>query len=930
MFLLSGLEAACPSLLTHLRAFSIPVLQTVNNSPVHSGLNSYCMKKLLFAVLILMSYVSFAQTTGYFRYDSVRIQRGGGNATLIIENATRNVTNGFLQNYGEGRTRFARALDSVWVDGDSLRFRYGLTTIAVLAPGGGPSFGFFNDETNSGGSTTKDADGQNFTLTGADTLTLGFNELVLSSISSGEIDENTEFVMRSTDNGRVFTASANSFLFGLGDAVMFENREVDIQDNDFRFISSVGGYGFFPDYKFTPGSVSFSFSGDGVYTTTDYVFNGNSVLMTFQKEDTVSGMYIDATNYDNININLLATGKILIQSDSVLLNRIQTVSDTTSRKPLIIDDDGYVYRLDHWPGSGSGDTPTLDEVTAAGNTSTSQIIVETDVADNSVVSAFTARRKRTSGTPGNGIGTAITFEAPVNIGVAAKTNEIQSYWQDATVGTRSARMLIRGVRNGSESDWFALDGQYAYLYTGVTDTLATRKWVRDNFSGGSVEYGNGILELGDSPFGLTKPNDSTYAIDTADADLQEWIEGLVPQGSSVTLTDDPTALVADYAMGIDTSSRKRPFVKILNVVYWLPIADSTIILTALGVPNNFTATMVDHESIDLDWEDVENEIGYLIYRNTTSDFGTATLIHTAAANATSYTDTGLDAETQYFYWIIAQGDGENYSNSYSTMADATTDEDPSFDADSEAYLDRVAAHGVTITSTDRERFSTLFETLKADGTYTIPLDMYFFGWSNADANAEPLKAVNPDITWVNSSTHASTGVTGNGTNSYGNTSVAANVLTLNNTHLCVYTRTSPTQSVAEIGARGSAATSRFEIQTRTSGNTLSYMNSNTAGVSVSTATNGIGMFVSTRTSSTDFRVFRNGTQVGSTATTTNDGTMPTGNIYILATNSNGSASLHSGREVIMASFGSSFTPTQAANYTTAWNALITAYGLNTF
>lgn len=94
------------------------------------------MKKLLLALLTLISISAYSQTTGYLRYDTVRVQRTGGNSTLVIENATRTLTNGFLQNYSEGRTRFARALDSVWIDGDSIRFRYGTTTLAVLAPGG--------------------------------------------------------------------------------------------------------------------------------------------------------------------------------------------------------------------------------------------------------------------------------------------------------------------------------------------------------------------------------------------------------------------------------------------------------------------------------------------------------------------------------------------------------------------------------------------------------------------------------------------------------------------------------------------------------------------------------------------------------------------------------------------------------------------------
>lgn len=94
------------------------------------------MRNILLLFFILLSTAALSQSTGYLRYDTVRVQKIGGNSTLIIENATRNLDGAFLQNYSQGRTRFAHALDSVWVDGDSIRFRYGSATIAVLAGGG--------------------------------------------------------------------------------------------------------------------------------------------------------------------------------------------------------------------------------------------------------------------------------------------------------------------------------------------------------------------------------------------------------------------------------------------------------------------------------------------------------------------------------------------------------------------------------------------------------------------------------------------------------------------------------------------------------------------------------------------------------------------------------------------------------------------------
>src|SRR5690606_37455953 len=95
------------------------------------------MKKLLF-ILLLLPFFGTAQTIGHFRYDTTKFYKVGGNTTVQIENSTKNLTNSFLQNYGEGRTRFAYALDSVWISGDSIKFRYGLDTLSFEKGGGTP------------------------------------------------------------------------------------------------------------------------------------------------------------------------------------------------------------------------------------------------------------------------------------------------------------------------------------------------------------------------------------------------------------------------------------------------------------------------------------------------------------------------------------------------------------------------------------------------------------------------------------------------------------------------------------------------------------------------------------------------------------------------------------------------------------------------
>lgn len=104
------------------------------------------MKKLLLIATMLWG-VAYGQSTVYVRGDTTRIQKIGGNATLIVENATRNVTNGVMTNAGGGKTQFSAPssvplLDSVWREPgkDSLFWRKAGTRYAVkdsIGSGGG-------------------------------------------------------------------------------------------------------------------------------------------------------------------------------------------------------------------------------------------------------------------------------------------------------------------------------------------------------------------------------------------------------------------------------------------------------------------------------------------------------------------------------------------------------------------------------------------------------------------------------------------------------------------------------------------------------------------------------------------------------------------------------------------------------------------------
>jgi hypothetical protein len=98
-----------------------------------------------------------------------------------------------------------------------------------------------------------------------------------------------------------------------------------------------------------------------------------------------------------------------------------------------------------------------------------------------------------------------------------------------------------------------------------------------------------------------------------------------------------------------------------------PVGGTT--LPQLSTPSAFTATP-SGSSVNLSWSDVANEIAYKVYWSGVNDFSSAGLATTTAANATTYTKTGLSNGPWYF-WVVAVGDGTTYSDSNPASASAT-------------------------------------------------------------------------------------------------------------------------------------------------------------------------------------------------------------------------------------------------------------------
>jgi hypothetical protein len=243
------------------------------------------------------------------------------------------------------------------------------------------------------------------------------------------------------------------------------------------------------------------------------------------------------------------------------------------------------------------------------------------------------------------------------------------------------------------------------------------------------------------------------------------------------------------------------------------------------------------------------------------------------------------------------------------------------DADATAFI---AAAGIT-NLTQAAAISTLVNDLKTYGLWTKMKALYPFVGGSAASHKFNLKDPRDldaayRLVFSGGWTHTSTGALPNGTTGYADTKLNPTLsCTLNNTHLSFYSRTNiasnlgqwdisandgdfaPTLSLTS-GYQGVAYSDQYSYVHGSNGRT-SFANTNTTG-----------FYISSRTSNTSLKFFRNDV-VRSTSTTLHSGTMPNRSIYI-GRNTAG-AIAYSSKESAFASIGDGLTDTDASNFYTA-------------
>jgi|GEM_PF-1642433 len=95
--------------------------------------------------------------------------------------------------------------------------------------------------------------------------------------------------------------------------------------------------------------------------------------------------------------------------------------------------------------------------------------------------------------------------------------------------------------------------------------------------------------------------------------------------------------------------------------------------TLINEPSNLVVSSVDQNSIQVSWQDNSSaETGYEVQRRVSG--GSFSSVQTVAANATSFTDTGLDADTVYYYRVRTVSSVIN--SNFTAEAIGTTSSEP--------------------------------------------------------------------------------------------------------------------------------------------------------------------------------------------------------------------------------------------------------------
>jgi hypothetical protein len=247
-----------------------------------------------------------------------------------------------------------------------------------------------------------------------------------------------------------------------------------------------------------------------------------------------------------------------------------------------------------------------------------------------------------------------------------------------------------------------------------------------------------------------------------------------------------------------------------------------------------------------------------------------------------------------------------------TLAAELTVTAAGFDADAQAFFNRVTTAGGTLTDTEKTAVNTLVVALKADGIWDKMKAIYPMVGASAAACAQNLKSSSFTGTFTAGWTFASTGAKPNGTSAFMDTTlIANNILLVNSNHISFYSRTNIDGQFCDIGANFPGATAEISIYPRI--NNLFYIANGSQNYKTIANTSSFGLYINTRTTNTIIKAYKNGNLVINSTNPTGQTTVP---FFIGAIRTQVTGIAFSNRECAFSTIGDGLTDTEAANFYT--------------
>ena len=254
------------------------------------------------------------------------------------------------------------------------------------------------------------------------------------------------------------------------------------------------------------------------------------------------------------------------------------------------------------------------------------------------------------------------------------------------------------------------------------------------------------------------------------------------------------------------------------------------------------------------------------------------------------------------------------------------------DADAQAFI---TAASIT-DPTQISAVNTLVTGLKSNNLWTKMKAIYPVVGGNATAHSYNLvNTTQYQLSFSSGWTHSSTGMLPNGTSAYANTGLSpSSELNLTSSHFSLYSRTNAFGSNYANSGIYDGGNKAFNLY-------LKYYNGKRIAVMYTEnntyADGGVepdsrGLFLGTRISSNDIKLYKNGSVVGSNTNTETGGILPTSTVYLSAANTNGSPNgvTYDNKELAFCTIGLGLDSTESTTLSTIINAFNTTLGRNTY